>query len=119
MARTRQAIPEMGILTRTCLRLGDQIFQPLQILLLMSIWAITAYFNPRKFQARLRNYRTFRCQLCIPLLTVEWSQDGDFQLGANEADQMVRVRGGDLMWQKERLLAIAATICPRSVTGFC
>jgi hypothetical protein len=117
MARTRQAIPEMGILTRTCLRLGDQIFQPLQILLLMSIWAITAYFNPRKFQARLRNYRTFRCQLCIPLLTVEWSQDGDFQLGANEADQMVRVRGGDLMWQKERLLAIAATHLPQECDG--
>ena len=51
----------------------------------MSPWAITAYFNPRCFRARLNNYRRFRHHLALPLLTIEWATDGAFQLGDHKA----------------------------------
>lgn len=78
----------------------------------MSLWAVTVYFNPGRFRARIRNYRCFRHQLHVPLLTLEWSDQGDFQLGDDEADLLVRLSGGDLMWQKERLLGIAVSHLP-------
>lgn len=78
------------------------------------IWALTTYFNPGRYRTRLRNYRFFRQQLCISLMAVEWSPDGVFQLGDDEADLVVRVRGGDLMWQKERLLGIGMRYLPDS-----
>jgi len=78
----------------------------------MSIWALTAYYNPRCFRSRLCNYRWFRRHLQLPLLTIEWSVDGTFQLGDHEAEKLVRLVGGDLMWQKERLLSIAVSRLP-------
>jgi hypothetical protein len=68
------------------------------------LMAITAYYNPFRGALRRQNYRCFRRLLGIPLLTVEWSQDGQFDLNDDDADLMVRVEGGDLLWQKERLL---------------
>ena len=73
---------------------------------------MTAYFNPGRYRTRLSHYRLFRSRLPLPLLTVEWARDGDFQLGEDEADRLVRVQGGDLMWQKERLLTIASQQLP-------
>jgi hypothetical protein len=78
-------------------------------------WAITAYFNLTNGQRRRRNYNCFRQQLSVPLLTVEWSPDGDFHLQAGDADVLVQVGGGDLMWQKERLLTLAAAALPEHV----
>jgi hypothetical protein len=78
----------------------------------MSLWAVTAFFNPAGYRSRLGNYRCFRRQLRVPLLTVEWSETGAFQLGDDEADRLLRLSGGDLMWQKERLLGIAARHLP-------
>lgn len=78
----------------------------------MSLWALVAYFNPCRYHARLRNYRCFRRHLQVPLLTVEWAVDGVFQLGDHEAEKLVRLEGGDLMWQKERLLSIAVSHLP-------
>lgn len=75
-------------------------------------WAITAYFNPAGWSTRLANYRLFRQALNIPLLTVEWSPDGKFQLQGSDADRLVQIQGGDLMWQKERLLLNALSILP-------
>ncbi|HVZ44058.1 MAG TPA: hypothetical protein VHA82_09620 [Ramlibacter sp.] len=66
--------------------------------------ALTCYFNPFHGNRRLRNYRVFRRLLGVPLVTVEWSRDGRFDLSPEDADLMIRVEGGDLMWQKERLL---------------
>jgi len=79
-----------------------------------SIWAVTSYFNPARYRRRLANYRVFRRNLEFPLLTIEWSPSGDFELGHGEADILVRVEGGDLMWQKERLLNIALESLPPS-----
>ncbi len=78
----------------------------------MRIWAITSYFNPKRFSSRYRNFQAFRKGLKLPLLTVEWSQTGDFQLSADDSDILISVSGGDLMWQKERLLNIAIAALP-------
>lgn len=68
------------------------------------LWAITSYFNPLGYRRRRENYRVFRHHLRAPLATIEWSPDGRFELGDGDAELMVRVDGGDVMWQKERLL---------------
>lgn len=78
-------------------------------------WAITAYFNTAGWSSRLENYHLFRQALNIPLLTVEWSPHGDFRLGKGDADCLVQLAGGDLMWQKERLLNIALASLPDHV----
>ncbi|HVZ44805.1 MAG TPA: hypothetical protein VHA82_13425 [Ramlibacter sp.] len=67
--------------------------------------ALTAYYNPFRGARRLRNYHVFRKNLGdVPLVAVEWSPDGRFDLRPDDADVLIRVQGGDLMWQKERLL---------------
>jgi hypothetical protein len=68
---------------------------------------ITSYFNPMRSLRRLINYRTFRSHLNAPLLAVELSFDGHFDLTSTDADHLIQVLGGDVMWQKERLLNIA------------
>ncbi|MBI5276538.1 MAG: hypothetical protein HY854_08750 [Burkholderiales bacterium] len=66
--------------------------------------ALTSYFNPFRGERRPRNYRIFRKHLGVPLVAVEWARDGRFELQESDADVVLRVEGGDLMWQKERLL---------------
>jgi hypothetical protein len=63
------------------------------------IWAITSYYNPLRGARRYANYRAFWRNLAIPLVTVEWSANADFQLAKDDADVLVQVSGGDLMWQ--------------------
>ena len=72
----------------------------------MDLLAITSYFNPFHGKLRKKNYETFRKHLGIPLLTVEWSPEARFELGEEDADYLIQVSGGDLLWQKERLLNI-------------
>lgn len=79
-----------------------------------SFWAISSYFNPAKYESRRRNYRIFRQCLSVPLLTVEWSQNGQFELGPDDADILVQLSGGSVLWQKERLLNLALTKLPNS-----
>jgi len=79
-----------------------------------SLWVITAYFNPAGYRRRLQNYRVFRKHLCAPLVTIELSFDGGFALGQEDAEVLVQLRGGDVMWQKERLLNIAMGHLPDS-----
>jgi hypothetical protein len=69
--------------------------------------AVTSYFNPLNYQSRKDNYLLFKNQLQIPLLTIEWSPEGKFDLTAQDADFLIQLSSGDLMWQKERLLNIA------------
>ncbi len=78
-------------------------------------WAITAYFNPVGYSSRLANYRTFRKSTEIPLLTVEWSVNGHFELSESDAEILIQVSSPDLMWQKERLLNIGLRELPKSV----
>jgi hypothetical protein len=76
------------------------------------LWAITAYFNPTRSRYRRANYRLFRAHLRLPLLAVELAFDGCHELGRGDADILVQLRGGDVMWQKERLLNVALRHLP-------
>ncbi len=76
------------------------------------LWAITSYFNPLNYRRRLENYRVFRDNFAAPLVTVELAFDGEFQLDPSDAEILVQLRGGDVLWQKERLLNIALQSVP-------
>jgi hypothetical protein len=77
-----------------------------------ALWAITSYFNPMRYRRRLDNYRVFRERLVTPLMTVELSYHGEFDLSPNDADLLVQITGRDVMWQKERLLNLALAALP-------
>jgi len=79
-------------------------------------WALTTYFNPAEWSVRLRNYRTFRRHLELPLLTVELGLRGRHELAPDDADVLLRLREGDVMWQKERLLNVGLAALPPHVT---
>lgn len=76
------------------------------------LWALTCLFNPQRYRRRLANYRVFCRNLEVPLLAVEMSFDGRFELGEGDADILLRVEGGDVLWQKERLLNFGAAHLP-------
>jgi hypothetical protein len=71
------------------------------------LWAITSYFNPIGYRSRLANYRRFRANLRVPLVTVEAASDGRFELRPGDAEVLVQVPTRAVLWQKERLLNIA------------
>lgn len=82
----------------------------------MSTWAITSYFHAQSDPVRLANYRRFRSELALPLLTVEVACDGapwDLPLAdsGKYGDTLVQIRG-DYLWQKERCLNIALAHLP-------
>jgi hypothetical protein len=79
-----------------------------------SLWAITSYFNPCRYRSRLENYRIFRDNLRVPLVTAELSYDGRFELFDSDADRVIRLHGRNVMWQKERLLNVALGSLPES-----
>lgn len=76
------------------------------------LWAVSCHFNPCRYRQRLLNHRRFRERLPVPLLTVELSHDGDFELEAADADRVVRLQAPDVLWQKERLLNVAIAALP-------
>ncbi len=78
------------------------------------LWAITCYFNPVGYRQRLSNYRTFRARLNAPLVAVELGFDDTFELSDGDADVLIQLRGGDVMWQKERLLNLAFAAVPEA-----
>jgi hypothetical protein len=79
------------------------------------MWAITPYYNPVRYKRRLSNYRTFRANLGIPLVTVELSFDGEFELTEKDADILIQISGGAVLWQKERLLNLAIKAVPSNI----
>jgi hypothetical protein len=79
------------------------------------LWAITTYFNPAGYRRRLSNYRIFRANLAVPLVVVELSFDGRFELTDGDADILIQLSGGAVLWQKERLLNLAIKAVPASV----
>ena len=44
------------------------------------MWAVTSYYNPAQFKRRSANYKIFRANLGVPLVTVELSFNGHFEL---------------------------------------
>ena len=80
------------------------------------LWAVTCFFNPQGYRRRVANFREFRARLAAPLIAVELAFDREFTLSDSDAERVVRVRGGDVMWQKERLLNVAIERVPVSCT---
>jgi hypothetical protein len=76
------------------------------------LYAITSYFNPAGFQNHLTKYRVFRNHLAVPLITIELSFNGTFELNKSDADRLVQISGGAVVWQKERLLNLALEHLP-------
>ena len=76
------------------------------------LWTITSYFNPVGYANRLRNYRVFRANIAPPLAVVELSLNGQFELSQSDAEIVVQITGGDVLWQKERLLNVALRYLP-------
>src|SRR5271167_4518824 len=77
------------------------------------MWAMTSYFNPARYRRRLSNYKRFRADLGAPLVTVELSFDGMFELTKEDADILIQINGGAVLWQKERLLNVALRAVPK------
>jgi len=77
---------------------------------------ITTYFNPCRYRTRRSNYNLFidgLRKVGVPCITVECAFPGqDFELP--EALGVMRVRADTLLWQKERLLNLAASWLPPS-----
>lgn len=84
-----------------------------------TLWAITSYFNPLGWRRRLANYRLFRANLGVPLVTVELAYGPQFELRTGDADILIQRRGRDIMWQKERLLNIALQALPEECRYVC
>ena len=76
------------------------------------LWAITSYYNPVGYRGRRENYTRFRQKLGVPLVAVELAYGDAFELQDGDADILIRLRGRDVMWQKERLLNIALAAVP-------
>lgn len=76
------------------------------------LWAITSFFNPAGYRSRLTNYRLFRSRLNVPLVAVELSFTGKFELRDTDAEILIQISGADVMWQKERLLNVALGALP-------
>jgi hypothetical protein len=76
------------------------------------LWPITSYFNPIGYRRRLSNFRAFRERLNVPLVAVELTYGSDFELQEQDADILIQLRGGTVLWQKERLLNLALQALP-------
>jgi len=78
---------------------------------------ITTYFNPCRYKTRRVNYDLFMegmRRAGVLCLTVECAFPGQ-QFELEETVDVIRVRANTLLWQKERLLNLAAGYLPPSV----
>lgn len=80
------------------------------------LWAVTSYFNPVGYRRRRENFHIFREQLQLPLVAVELSFNGRFELQPEDAESLIQIRGRDVMWHKERLLNVAVQSLPVQCT---
>ena len=76
-------------------------------------WAITSYFNPTDSVNRLANFKSFRRELEIPLIAVELSFGAPFQLSSDDADILIQIDDGDVMFQKEKLINVGLRHLPQ------
>jgi hypothetical protein len=83
----------------------------------MNIWAVCCIFNYTPSHYRDKNYKIFRENLKkhdIKLLTVEFDPNGVFKLTENDAEKLIQLKDGDILWQKERLLNIGIDNLPKN-----
>lgn len=80
------------------------------------LWAVCTYFNYAGFKSLYNNYFIFANALKkqnINLLTVELAF-GDAPYQIPESHNVVRLRSGSVMWQKERMINYALEVLPPS-----
>ena len=83
----------------------------------MQLCAITAYFNPLNFEAPRKNYELFEARLLaagVPLYVVECEIDGGDSLPLQCNGNLIRTRGRDFIWHKERLINLALPLVPKN-----
>ena len=81
-----------------------------------NLYVITTYYNPCRYRTRRAHYDRFRAAIDaanIPCLTVEAALGRDSEFELPDQLDVVRVRSDSLLWQKERLLNLAASWLPR------
>lgn len=84
---------------------------------LRQLAVITTYFNPCGYASRRRNYDLFMVGMRkagVTCITVECAF-GDELFELPDALDVIKVRSKTLLWQKERLLNLAASWLPASV----
>jgi hypothetical protein len=85
-----------------------------------SLWGLTTYFNPENYQSKRDNFQRFRENLKLPLCVVELAFDErPFELGPKDADVLIQLRGGDILWQKEQLLNVGLDRLPSECDKVC
>lgn len=81
------------------------------------MWVVTTYYNPAGYRTKRANYERFAAPIRtagIRLLTVECAFGTEpFELQAGPG--VLRVRGRDVMWVKERLINLAIANLPAHV----
>ncbi len=81
-----------------------------------TLWAIVAWFNPLGHRIKQEHFRIFRERLKqqgVPLMIVELAVGtAPFELTSDDADQLMQVRGRDLLWHKERLINLGVKALP-------
>ena len=79
---------------------------------------VTCYYNPEAYRTKLHNYLLFEKALRtsgLQLVTVECSM-GQMDFELPDRPGLVRLRGRDVMWQKERLINVAIENVPERFT---
>ena len=78
---------------------------------------ITTYYNPVRYKTRSVNFELFRQHMKdsgVQLLTVECTF-GEETPELSVSDDVIHLKSDSLLWQKERLLNIAAAALPQEV----
>lgn len=80
------------------------------------LFVITSYFNPARYETKRANFETFvrGIELAGVNLLVAELAFGDAPFELPSGAHVLQLRGSGVMWQKERLLNIAAQRLPRS-----
>ena len=75
------------------------------------LWGLVAYWNPRGYRSRRRNFEVFRRRVGVPLVVVEM-RTATPDLSARDAEVYLGVPPGAELWQKERLYNLALELVP-------
>jgi len=99
-------------------RLGARVLYP-RYEYALGLWVIVSYFNPCGYKNRRKNHDIFVQSMRsagIPLLIIECAfGNASFQLP--ESIDTVQIRSESVMWQKERMLNLAASWLPPECTA--
>lgn len=79
------------------------------------LYAVATYFNPCKFATKRINYLRFRkksLEQGLPLVVVELSFDGTYEIAETDAEIVLRRSSGDKVFQKEAMFNSALKELP-------